>query len=131
MSLHICRNRIGKTRQPQQSRHNIRRRKHQIIQTGLNLVGEANQERHIHRLGERRILRIVRVLATHSLTMVGREDYDCVFIQSQFFQRIEYLPESTVNTCNGSEIVTYTLCLFHFRIGIGANQQAVQRLILV
>ena len=57
--------------------------------------------------------------------------FDCVFIQSQFFQRIEYLPESTVNTCNGSEIVTYTLRLCHFRIGIGANQQAVQRLILV
>lgn len=52
VSLHICRNRIGKTRQPQQSRHNIRRRQHQIIQTGLNLVGEANQERHIHRLGK-------------------------------------------------------------------------------
>ena len=63
--------------------------------------------------------------------MIGRENNDCILIQPQLLQSIEYLPESAVNARNRSKVVTRTLRLCHFRIGVGTDQQTVQRPVFV
>ena len=131
MSLHSRRYGTGQSRQSQQGGHDVRRGKHQVVQTWLDLTGEADDERYIHGLGERRVLRIIRMLAAHRFTMIGRENNDCILIQPQLLQSIEYLPESAVNARNRSKVVTRTLRLCHFRIGVGTDQQTVQRPVFV
>ena len=63
--------------------------------------------------------------------MVGSEDNNRIFIQSQVFQRFQNLTEGTVNSRYGSKIVTGRFCLFHLQVYVRTNQQAIQRFILV
>ena len=63
--------------------------------------------------------------------MIGSKDYDCILIQSQFFQCRQNLSESTVYSGNGSEIITCRLRFLHLQIDIRTNQQTIQRLIFI
>ena len=63
--------------------------------------------------------------------MIGSKDYDCILIQSQFFQCRQNLSESTVYTGNRGKVVANALCFFTLLICIGTDKKAVQRLIFV
>ena len=121
----------AQTTQPQDSRHNIRRGHQKIVHPWLDMTGITYQERYIHRFGIRRILRIIRELATHCFTMVGSKDHNRILIQTLLFQCFKDLSESTVYTGNRGKVVANALCFFTLLICIGTDKKAVQRLIFV
>ena len=129
--LHLGRNGVGKTGKPQQGRHDVRRGKHQVVHARLNLIGKTHQERNVHGLGVRGILRVFRMLATHGLSMVGGKHDNGILVQPEFLQGIKYLTESTVDTRHRSKVVACTLCLEHLGVGIRTDEQAVQRLVFI
>ena len=74
-----------------------------VVHAGFNLIGETHQERNVHGLGVRGILRVFRMLATHGLSMVGGKHDNGILVQPEFLQGIKYLTESTVDTRHRSK----------------------------